>query len=374
MKDVGGYVNEYQSHTELYRATDREVRLHECRSACTLALSLPNVCVYPDSTLKFHMAYDPRNHQSNYDVSQQLFNSYPPAVRERLGSLTRDYKVLRGAELIALGVRDCSAPRGSETMVASNAAREAAAAPALADSSAPQQGSLLGGLMRNVASVFGAPGGKSEPRRQRIEQDIEIARMAPGKAPAAADLAAEAPLPPPRPADVTLSKAAADDGATVEAADEPAAQGGAGSPQETQSEITYAYGVARVSLPKVIDGAQQICRRGSSLMQSFSVANRRLGRGAAMGPRVHRARRAPGGMRRLVLRSTTTVRGVRPLDVTICSAFARRGALEHFGPHFGDWQVHQSRGDLDLLQHLIGQALGREDRLFQRRRIVPYSA
>ncbi len=208
MKDVGGYVNEYQSRTELYRATDREVRLHECRSACTLALSLPNVCVYPDSTLKFHMAYDPRNHQSNYDVSQQLFNSYPPAVRERLGSLTRDYKVLRGAELIALGVRDCNAPRESETMVASNAARKAAAAPALADSSEPQQGSLLGGLMRNVASVFGAPSSKSEPQRQRIEQDIEIARMAPGKPPAGADLAAEAPLPPPRPADVTLPEAA----------------------------------------------------------------------------------------------------------------------------------------------------------------------
>ena len=79
------------------------------KSGCTsagpparLALSLPNVCVYKDSTLKFHMAYDPRDHQSNYDVSRQLFNSYPPAVRERLGALTRDYKVLRGAELIAL--------------------------------------------------------------------------------------------------------------------------------------------------------------------------------------------------------------------------------------------------------------------------------
>jgi hypothetical protein len=256
MKDVGGYVNEYQSQTELYRATDREVRLHECRSACTLALSLPNVCVYPDSTLKFHMAYDPRNHQSNYDVSQQLFNSYPPAVRERLGGLTRDYKVLRGAELIALGVRDCNAPRESETMVASNAARKAAAAPALADSSAPRQGSLFGGLMRNVASVFGAPGGKSEPRRQRIEQDIEIARVTPGKPPAAADLAAEAPLPPPRPADVKSPDAAHDDAAPVEAADEAAGLGDA-SPREGV-EITYAYGIGPAILPKVIDGAQPI--------------------------------------------------------------------------------------------------------------------
>jgi hypothetical protein len=36
-----------------------------------MALGLPNVCVYPDSTLKFHFAYDPRNHQTNPEVSQQ---------------------------------------------------------------------------------------------------------------------------------------------------------------------------------------------------------------------------------------------------------------------------------------------------------------
>ena len=44
-KDVGGLVRAYQERTELYRSQNREVRLHECRSACTLALSLPNVCV-----------------------------------------------------------------------------------------------------------------------------------------------------------------------------------------------------------------------------------------------------------------------------------------------------------------------------------------
>jgi hypothetical protein len=62
-KDVGGYVTDYENQTALYRASQREVRLHECRSACTLALSLPNGCVFPDSILKFHFAYDPRDHQ-----------------------------------------------------------------------------------------------------------------------------------------------------------------------------------------------------------------------------------------------------------------------------------------------------------------------
>ncbi len=63
-KDVGGYVDQYAAMTRLYAETGREVRLHECRSACTLALSLPNVCVYPSSLLKFHKAYNPLNKES----------------------------------------------------------------------------------------------------------------------------------------------------------------------------------------------------------------------------------------------------------------------------------------------------------------------
>src|SRR6516165_6768928 len=117
MKDFGGFVTDYQARTEQYRASDREVRLHECHSACTLALSLPNVCVYPNSVLKFHLAYDPRNHQSDYGVSQELFNSYPAAVRARLGTLTRQFKVLSGAELINLGIRNCNAPHNTEPRV-----------------------------------------------------------------------------------------------------------------------------------------------------------------------------------------------------------------------------------------------------------------
>ncbi len=85
---------------------------------------LPNGCVYPGSTLKSHLAYDPRNHQTNPQVSQQLFDSYPAAVRARLGTLTRNYKVLSGSELIELGIRDCNEPKTNEPriLVASAAA------------------------------------------------------------------------------------------------------------------------------------------------------------------------------------------------------------------------------------------------------------
>ena len=80
--------------------------------------------------------------------------------------------------------------------------------------------------------------------------------MAPGKPPAPAALTTEAPLPPPRPADVNLPEAAPGDEAPVEAADEPAGQGDATPRGEVK--ITYAYGIGPASLPKVIDGAQPI--------------------------------------------------------------------------------------------------------------------
>jgi hypothetical protein len=118
MKDVGGYVDQYGAQTALYAASNREVRLHECRSACTLALSLPNVCVYPSSLLKFHKAYNPITKNANEEISEQMMAAYPPAVRQRLGELTRQYKVLTGSELIRLGIRDCNAPREPRIMIA----------------------------------------------------------------------------------------------------------------------------------------------------------------------------------------------------------------------------------------------------------------
>lgn len=115
-KDVGGLVSDYEARTAQYRAENREVRLHECRSACTLALSLPNVCVYPDAKVKFHQAYNANTREVDLDVSSRLFASYPAAVQARLGYLTRDYRVLSGTELIGLGLRNCNG--GGRVMIA----------------------------------------------------------------------------------------------------------------------------------------------------------------------------------------------------------------------------------------------------------------
>jgi hypothetical protein len=118
MKDVGGDVRAYSAQTTAYIQSGRQVRLHECRSACTLALAVPNVCVYPDSVLRFHKAYNPITKATNEDVSNAMLAAYPPAVRQRLGVLTRQYKSLTGSELIRLGVRDCNAPSQPRILMA----------------------------------------------------------------------------------------------------------------------------------------------------------------------------------------------------------------------------------------------------------------
>jgi hypothetical protein len=294
-KDVGGFVTEYQNQTALYRASQREVRLHECRSACTLALSLPNVCVYPDSILKFHLAYDPRNHQPNTDVSQQMFATYPAAVQARLGTLTRDYKVLRGSELIRLGIRDCNAPKTIEPkpsepqiMVASAAARkQPVAAPPQSSPETPVFASLMGKVM----SVFGTSETASAlPGRAPMAPPRAVAKQAPGQV-----LVAEIPLPPPRPADLAQTsgvaaqlplqapdqKAASQETAGAAARVATGAAGGVAAeaagqaaseaalvetaeaaplppPRPGNAALSAMRRLARIALPKLITGAQPI--------------------------------------------------------------------------------------------------------------------
>jgi len=193
-KDVGGLVRAYQERTELYRSQNREVRLHECRSACTLALSLPNVCVYPSSTLKFHQAYNDITKEVDYGVTNELWSSYPQGVREKLGTLTRKYKVLRGSELIALGVRNCNAPAQQPKIMIAKATPAPAA----------EGGDLLKSVQGAVETLFGAgaktPATAPVVRRAAPVKPAEPAAPPQSPAPPARlEASVSAPLPPPRP-------------------------------------------------------------------------------------------------------------------------------------------------------------------------------
>ncbi len=193
-KDVGGLVRAYQDRTELYRAQNREVRLHECRSACTLALSLPNVCVYPGSTLKFHQAYNDITKEVDYGVTSELWSAYPPAVREKLGTLTRQYKVLRGSELIALGVRNCNAPAQEPRIMVARATPAPVAS---------ENGEFFKGVQSAVDSLFGigakTPPARPAPPRPPIAAKPAQPDVAPTEQTPSLQASVSAPMPPPRP-------------------------------------------------------------------------------------------------------------------------------------------------------------------------------
>jgi hypothetical protein len=208
-KDVGGYVDQYRAATELYRAQDREVRLHECRSACTLALSLPNVCVYPDSLIKFHAAYDPRNKTINWDETHKLFSTYPAPVQARLGTLTREYKVLSGAELISLGVRDCNEKR----ILVAKAAPARESSDTVAKIMQGMKGALLTGSEANRESIGAQSTAPAVPVKT---QPVTSPQSTPEPQPADVPLpparppepeTADVPLPPRRPTSVILAQA-----------------------------------------------------------------------------------------------------------------------------------------------------------------------
>lgn len=259
-KDVGGLVTDYQTQTAIYRATGREVRLHECRSACTLALGLPNVCVYPDSVVKFHQAYDPRSRQTDEFVSQQLFDSYPAAVRARLGGLTRAYRVLRGSELIALGVKNCNDPG---TMVASaSTPRRAPSSRLRAEPPPAEQGSLFAGLLQNMMSALGQSGELSPARP--VKPDAMASAAAVKAAPMDSRLA-EAPLPLPRPGEFASQTDAAPASETAPVTPRDAA---GDTPLPPRRPLPWSASVSAVlraaAMPRIIAGAHPILPVGFS--------------------------------------------------------------------------------------------------------------
>ena len=176
-KDVGGLVTDYEAQTEQYRRENREVRLHECRSACTLALSLPNVCVYPDAKIKFHQAYNEITRETDLGVSAKLFAAYPAAVQARLGYLTREYRILSGTELIGLGMRNCNSPSG--TMIAGAKTRTPSAteiASAQSTVNPNPWGDIARKVQSAVSSAFsGVPQTPPTPIRVAVADRQEIA-------------------------------------------------------------------------------------------------------------------------------------------------------------------------------------------------------
>lgn len=110
--DMGGSVSarlDQMQHMSGVRIVGR------CYSACTMLLGLPDTCVTRNARLGFHGPSTrsglPLPHSEWERVSNVMADQYPPALRLwflREGRMnTGPVRVIRGAELINMGVKEC---------------------------------------------------------------------------------------------------------------------------------------------------------------------------------------------------------------------------------------------------------------------------
>lgn len=81
-----------------------------CASACTIYLA--KACVTPRSTLMFHAAFDERKKQIDVRMTESMSKFYPEPLREWFMESAahlygNNYVELSGAQVIALGAREC---------------------------------------------------------------------------------------------------------------------------------------------------------------------------------------------------------------------------------------------------------------------------
>ena len=112
-EDGGGLVTEYQRKALQYKLEGRRVEIHgSCRSACVLALSVPDVCVVQGAVVKAHHAYETYTKRVRADVTQEMLGALPQNIQSVLRSNMRTYytdgSTLTYEELKGLGIPDCS--------------------------------------------------------------------------------------------------------------------------------------------------------------------------------------------------------------------------------------------------------------------------
>jgi hypothetical protein len=113
--DRGGLIGQRNREINLLRATGQRVELRgTCLSACTMYLSLPNVCVSPSATFGFHgpTRDGKKLPKQEFDHwSEMMARNYREPLRSWFMSKgryrTSGYFELGGTELIRIGYPSC---------------------------------------------------------------------------------------------------------------------------------------------------------------------------------------------------------------------------------------------------------------------------
>lgn len=117
--DHGGVVSHRERQVARLRQQGQriEIRGEHCLSSCTMLLSLPRLCVHPDTRFGFHGPSDHGTpllpHQFDF-WSRVISAHYPPPLRQWYMRVARykirDYYYLSGQQLSAFGIRLCKGP------------------------------------------------------------------------------------------------------------------------------------------------------------------------------------------------------------------------------------------------------------------------
>jgi hypothetical protein len=108
----GGPFVRYNPVVDAYNKSGELFRIQgHCQSACTLFLSIRNVCIEPSARLLFHAGHDPQKNISE-KATQHMLNAYNEPLRQYLVSggymKTLSFHTLSGRDLIQrFGYKKC---------------------------------------------------------------------------------------------------------------------------------------------------------------------------------------------------------------------------------------------------------------------------
>jgi hypothetical protein len=77
-----GEMGRFDAVVEQYNASGERFRIDShCQSACTIFLSIRNVCITPNATLLFHAGGSMKRGRLNEGATQHMLAAYKPALR-----------------------------------------------------------------------------------------------------------------------------------------------------------------------------------------------------------------------------------------------------------------------------------------------------
>jgi hypothetical protein len=78
-----GEMPRFDAVVQQYNASGERFRIDgHCQSACTIFLSIRNVCITPSATLLFHSGGDPSTNRVSPASTQHMLAAYKPALRK----------------------------------------------------------------------------------------------------------------------------------------------------------------------------------------------------------------------------------------------------------------------------------------------------